>query len=76
MPIKLLGLFLLLGGGLAYLRFFRASVSGVTGPRHRQILRERSPWRFKLALALQFAGAAICLLAGILCLVHLSLPRL
>lgn len=75
MPQKLFGLFLLAGGALAYLRFFRSAVSGVTGPRHRRITRESAPWRFRVTLAAQFLGAAICILAGVLCLVHLSLIR-
>lgn len=75
MPQKLLGLFLLLGGALAYARFFRSAVSGVTGPRHRRITRESAPWRFRVAVASQFLGAAVCIIAGVLCLVHLSFGR-
>ena len=70
MPIKLLGLFLLGGSLLAYLRYRRTLARGFTGPHHRRIERERSPLRFKLALASQFTGMLICLFAGALCLSH------
>lgn len=75
MPSKLLGLFLLLGSFLAFARLFRASATGVTGPRHRRITREVAPWKFRLTLVLQYLGAAICFVAGALCLVHFSLVR-
>ena len=73
MPVKLIGLFLLLGSFLSFARLARASATGVTGPRHRRITRDSAPWRFRLTLALQYLGAAVCLIAGALCLVHFSL---
>ncbi|HWA87111.1 MAG TPA: hypothetical protein VG710_12860 [Opitutus sp.] len=75
MPAKLLGLFLLLGSFLSFARLARAAALGVTGPRHRRISRESQPWKFRLTLALQYLGAAVCLVAGALCLVHFSLTR-
>ena len=73
MPAKLIGLFLFFGGFLSFARLFRTAATGETGPRHRRIRRETSPWRFRFALFLQYAGAAICVIAGALCLVHFSL---
>jgi hypothetical protein len=72
MPVKLIGLFLLLGGFLSFARLFRAAATGETGPRHRRVRRDTSPWRFRFTLALQYAGAAVCVVAGALCLVHFT----
>ncbi|HVU24714.1 MAG TPA: hypothetical protein VHE13_11375 [Opitutus sp.] len=73
MPVKLIGLFLLLGSFLAFARLARASALGVTGPRHRRVTRDSQPWKFRLTLILQYLGAAVCLVAGALCLVHFTL---
>lgn len=70
LPAKIVGLFLLAGSFLAYLRFRRALRRGFAGPSRRRIHRDASPWRFRFALTSYFLTVLISLAAAALCLSH------
>ena len=70
MPLKLLGVSLIVAGFLLRRGVVKARRLGYVGSSRRRIHRDSDRWRFNVALGSQTLGALICFAGAFICLSH------
>ena len=70
MPLKLLGLSLIVAGFLLRRGVVKAHRLGYVGSSRRRIHRNAERFRFNMALGSQAIGALICFVGAFICLSH------